>query len=233
MTRFRPPLGPAFGSTLRSRTGRDPAVLRLADREGDRLGRRPARRDRPRRCARSTSSTVEGIPTTRELALDVLRSDGFRPGAYSTGYLDEMEAHPPVAAARRAGGNAQPLGRRQARRQALFLLYQWDLTGSRSRRSSRATRTSSPRARRGGRGAGGGARRARSPRASEGWPADRLGTLERNILRIGVYELEEETVPAEVAINEAVGAREALRDRGRRAARERDPRARRSGRSAA
>ena len=40
--------------------------------------------------------------------------------------------------------------------------------------------------------------------ASQGWPADRLGTLERNILRIGVYELEEEKVPAEVAINEAV-----------------------------
>ena len=28
--------------------------------------------------------------------------------------------------------------------------------------------------------------------------------LERNILRIGIYELEEGTVPAEVAINEAV-----------------------------
>ena len=40
--------------------------------------------------------------------------------------------------------------------------------------------------------------------ASEGWTADRLGTLERNILRIAVYELEEETVPPEVAINEAV-----------------------------
>ena len=40
--------------------------------------------------------------------------------------------------------------------------------------------------------------------ASPDWPADRLGTLERNILRIGVYELEEETVPREVAINEAV-----------------------------
>jgi N utilization substance protein B len=31
-----------------------------------------------------------------------------------------------------------------------------------------------------------------------------MGTLERNILRIGVYELEERTVPPEVAINEAV-----------------------------
>jgi N utilization substance protein B len=40
--------------------------------------------------------------------------------------------------------------------------------------------------------------------ASEDWPADRLGTLERNILRIGVHELEEGVVPAEVAINEAV-----------------------------
>jgi transcription antitermination protein NusB len=45
---------------------------------------------------------------------------------------------------------------------------------------------------------------ARIKASSEGWPADRLGTLERNILRIGVYELEEGTVPAEVAINEAV-----------------------------
>jgi N utilization substance protein B len=39
---------------------------------------------------------------------------------------------------------------------------------------------------------------------SDGWPADRLGTLERNILRIGVFELEEDTVPRDVAINEAV-----------------------------
>jgi len=39
---------------------------------------------------------------------------------------------------------------------------------------------------------------------SEGWPADRLGTLERNILRIGVFELEENAVPMDVAINEAV-----------------------------
>jgi len=39
--------------------------------------------------------TVEGIPTTRDLALDVLRSDGFASGAYSTGYLDDVEAHLP------------------------------------------------------------------------------------------------------------------------------------------
>jgi acetyl-CoA carboxylase biotin carboxylase subunit len=33
---------------------------------------------------------VEGIPTTRELFLDVLRSDGFRRGEYSIEYLAEM-----------------------------------------------------------------------------------------------------------------------------------------------
>jgi acetyl-CoA carboxylase biotin carboxylase subunit len=33
---------------------------------------------------------VVGIPTTRDVALDVLRSDGFVSGAYSTGYLDAM-----------------------------------------------------------------------------------------------------------------------------------------------
>lgn len=94
--------------------------------------------------------------------------------------------------------------RRAGRRQALFLLYQWDLTGqplaslfgeepdefARSLAEAVAARAE--------------ALDARISEASEGWPADRLGTLERNVLRIGVLELEEETVPPEVAINEAV-----------------------------
>jgi len=97
-----------------------------------------------------------------------------------------------------------PTGRRAARRQALFLLYQWDLTGqelaslfegepdpfARSLAESVADRAT--------------ALDVRITAASEGWPADRLGALERNILRIGVFELEERTVPREVAINEAV-----------------------------
>jgi transcription antitermination protein NusB len=99
---------------------------------------------------------------------------------------------------------AKPLGRRQARRQTLFLLYQWDLTGQPlaslfegdpdefAARLATAVAARAPEL------------DERVTRASEGWPADRLGTLERNILRIGAYELEEETVPAEVAINEAV-----------------------------
>jgi N utilization substance protein B len=40
--------------------------------------------------------------------------------------------------------------------------------------------------------------------ASEGWSADRLGAVERNILRIAVHELEGDEVPDEVAIDEAV-----------------------------
>ncbi len=49
------------------------------------------------------------------------------------------------------------------------------------------------------------------------WPAKQLGTLERNILRIGVHELEEGTVPLEVAIDEAVtlAKRYASEDAGR------------------
>ena len=95
-------------------------------------------------------------------------------------------------------------GRRAGRRQALFLLYQWDLTGqplaslfegepdefATSLAEAVAARAENL--------------DLRITGASEDWPADRLGTLERNVLRIGVYELEEESVPPEVAINEAV-----------------------------
>jgi transcription antitermination protein NusB len=98
----------------------------------------------------------------------------------------------------------RPASRKAARRQALYLLYQWDLTGqelaslyegepddyARSLAEAVAERAD--------------ALDVRISASSPDWPADRLGTLERNILRIGVYELEEETVPREVAINEAV-----------------------------
>ena len=101
-------------------------------------------------------------------------------------------------------GMTKPIGRRRARRQALFLLYQWDLTdqplaslfdGEPDEYAARLAAAVAARA---------DVLDARVSAASEGWPADRLGTLERNILRIAAYELEEETVPAEVAINEAV-----------------------------
>ncbi len=41
--------------------------------------------------------------------------------------------------------------------------------------------------------------------ASDGWPADRLGVVERNALRVAIRELDRGEVPAEVAIDEAVG----------------------------
>jgi N utilization substance protein B len=97
-----------------------------------------------------------------------------------------------------------PTGRRDARRQALFLLYQWDLTGQElaslfdgepdpfARSLAEAVASHAD------------ALDRRITEASSDWPAERMGTLERNVLRIGVHELEEGAVPPEVAINEAV-----------------------------
>ena len=95
-------------------------------------------------------------------------------------------------------------GRRAARRTALFLLYQWDLTGQPLASLYEGTPDEFASSL-----AEAVAERAeeldgRITATSDEWPADRLGTLERNILRIGVYELVERTVPPEVAINEAV-----------------------------
>jgi N utilization substance protein B len=97
-----------------------------------------------------------------------------------------------------------PLSRRQARRQALFLLYQWDLSGQPI--GSQYAEEIDPWAR-------GVAEKVaahaseldeRITAASEGWTADRLGTVERSALRVAIEELRSGEVPAEVAINEAV-----------------------------
>jgi transcription antitermination protein NusB len=96
------------------------------------------------------------------------------------------------------------LSRRAARRTALFLLYQWDLTGQPlgtnydgevddfSLGLAEAVVAHAEEL------------DARITSVSGDWPARQLGTLERNILRIGVHELQEGTVPLEVAIDEAV-----------------------------
>jgi transcription antitermination protein NusB len=95
-------------------------------------------------------------------------------------------------------------GRRQARRTAFILLYQWDLTGQPlaslfdgevdefARETAEAVAARAEELDR------------RIDEATEEWSVDRLGAPERNILRIGVYELETGRVPPEVAINEAV-----------------------------
>ncbi len=95
-------------------------------------------------------------------------------------------------------------GRRAARRTALFLLYQWDVTSQPlaslyegevdgfARETAEAVVEAAPELDR------------RITEASEGWSADRLGAIERNILRIALHELDGEEVPDEVAIDEAV-----------------------------
>jgi N utilization substance protein B len=95
-------------------------------------------------------------------------------------------------------------GRRAGRRTALVLLYQWDVTGqelaslyegevdpfARSLAEAVVERHE-------------GLDRQITA-ASDEWTADRLGALERNILRIAILELDRGEVPVEVAINEAV-----------------------------
>ena len=97
-----------------------------------------------------------------------------------------------------------PGGRRAARRTALILLYQWDVTGQQlaslfegeideyARETAEAVVAEHEELDR------------RITEAADEWTADRLGALERNILRIAIHELDREEVPVEVAINEAV-----------------------------
>jgi N utilization substance protein B len=94
--------------------------------------------------------------------------------------------------------------RRQARRTALILLYQWDLTGQPigalyledidpfARELADAVVARAPEL------------DERITAAAEGWTADRLGAVERNVLRMAVQELETGSVAHEVAIAEAV-----------------------------
>ena len=108
-------------------------------------------------------------------------------------------------------------GRRAARRTALFLLYQWDVTGKPL--ASLYDGEIDPYARELAEGVEKrhGRLDTRISAASTGWSADRLGALERNVLRIGLFELDNDEVPLEVAINEAVSLakRYASEDAGR------------------
>ena len=109
------------------------------------------------------------------------------------------------------------LSRRAARRTALFLLYQWDLTGQPLGTNYEGEIDEFARGLAEAVAANADELDARISAVSGDWPAKQLGTLERNILRIGVYELQEGTVPLEVAIDEAVtlAKRYASEDAGR------------------
>jgi N utilization substance protein B len=96
------------------------------------------------------------------------------------------------------------LSRRGARRTALFLLYQWDVTGRPlaslydgevdewARRTAEVVAARADEL------------DARITAAADDWTADRLGAIERNVLRIAINELDGDEVPREVAIDEAV-----------------------------
>ena len=94
--------------------------------------------------------------------------------------------------------------RRASRRAALFILFQWDVTGKElgstyeGEVDDYAWTTAKAVADQAEHLDG------RIDQATEGWPADRLGALERNVLRLAIHELEQGEIPPEVAIDEAV-----------------------------
>ena len=113
---------------------------------------------------------------------------------------------------------ASGISRREARRAAVFMLFQWDVTGrplgslyegdvdDYTRQLAGAVTEHAPEL------------DTRITSASDDWTADRLGAVERNVLRIAIHELEtREDVPPEVAIDEAVtlAKRYASEDAGR------------------
>jgi N utilization substance protein B len=94
--------------------------------------------------------------------------------------------------------------RKEARRQALELLYQWDLThqplaslheGVADAFAFELAEAVAARVEE---------LDDRITEAAVDWSAERLGVVERNVLRIGLHELDRGEVPREVAIDEAV-----------------------------
>jgi acetyl-CoA carboxylase biotin carboxylase subunit len=91
LTRFRPPLGPGVrvdtfveeGTTIPPYY--DSLIAKLVIRDNNRdLAIARARRA-------LEEFEVEGVPTTREALYEILGSDQFRSGEYSTSFLDEVE----------------------------------------------------------------------------------------------------------------------------------------------
>ncbi len=99
---------------------------------------------------------------------------------------------------------AAHVSRREARRAAVFMLFQWDVTGrplgslyegevdEYTRRLAEAVEAHAPEL------------DARITAAADDWTADRLGAVERNVLRVALEELDAGEVPLEVVLDEAV-----------------------------
>ncbi|MDQ4030030.1 MAG: acetyl-CoA carboxylase biotin carboxylase subunit [Actinomycetota bacterium] len=94
VTRFRPPLGPGVRVDTHVEDGAavpphyDSLIAKLVVWDAD----RPAAIERMLRALRELE--IAGVTTTREVAISILGSEGFRSGQYSTGYLAEMELAP-------------------------------------------------------------------------------------------------------------------------------------------
>jgi transcription antitermination protein NusB len=96
------------------------------------------------------------------------------------------------------------ISRREARRAAVFMLFQWDVTGrplgslyegdvdEYTLQLSQAVIEHAEEL------------DTRITAASDDWTADRLGAVERNVLRVALEELDEGEVPMEVVLDEAV-----------------------------
>jgi len=99
LTRFRPPLGPGVRVDTHVEEGYrippdyDSLIAKVIVWAED----RPAALARALRAL--SEFELEGVPTTRELAMDILRSKAFASGAYTTGFLEDVaEALPALAA---------------------------------------------------------------------------------------------------------------------------------------
>ena len=98
VTRFRPPLGPGvrFDTYIEEGTVVPPHYDSLL---GKLIVWDEARPEAIARALRALGELqAEGVPTTRELAIDILRSEGFAGGRYSTDYLVEAAAALPALA---------------------------------------------------------------------------------------------------------------------------------------
>jgi acetyl-CoA carboxylase biotin carboxylase subunit len=98
ITRFRPPLGPGIRLDTYVEEG-----LSVSPHYDSLLGKLIVwDESRPEAIARALRALgelqLEGIPTTRALAIDVLRSEGFANGRYSTDYLAQAAAALPALA---------------------------------------------------------------------------------------------------------------------------------------
>jgi N utilization substance protein B len=96
------------------------------------------------------------------------------------------------------------VSRKSARRDALFVLYQWDVTGKPLASLHEGELDPYAQELVDGVAAEAESLDARIDDASSEWSVDRLGALERNALRIALFELERGEVPLEAAIDEAV-----------------------------